>query len=171
MIKVAGTFRNVALLHSFWLHGQQPSGNCQPGPLFSLDMCCHVQSCCLPAQQGFCYCSASRPTQQRLLLHLLRTLLRFLQADHAFQPNYYSPHCSDGKQDISIVAVLRVSFGSMHRVAGNVLSVCSSIKLLCWHGAAKCSIAERVRAVAPEASSSRQFQQAMWEAVHGAYGV
>ncbi|KAF6254975.1 hypothetical protein COO60DRAFT_262047 [Scenedesmus sp. NREL 46B-D3] len=29
-------------------------------------------------------------------------------ADHAFQPNYYSPHCSDAKSDINIVAVLQV---------------------------------------------------------------
>ncbi|WIA19416.1 hypothetical protein OEZ85_004036 [Tetradesmus obliquus] len=28
-------------------------------------------------------------------------------ADHAFQPNCYSPHCSDGKSDISIVALLQ----------------------------------------------------------------
>jgi hypothetical protein len=33
------------------------------------------------------------------------------KADHAFQPNYYSPHCSDGKSDISIVAVLQVRHG------------------------------------------------------------
>lgn len=36
------------------------------------------------------------------------TLLPSCKADHAFQPNYYSPHCSDAKSDINIVAVLQV---------------------------------------------------------------
>jgi hypothetical protein len=48
---------------------------------------------------------------------LLLLLLPSCQADHAFQPNYYSPHCSDGKTDINIVAVLQVRRQQQQQVA------------------------------------------------------
>ncbi len=31
--------------------------------------------------------------------------------DHAFQPNYAAPHCSDGSSNINVVALLQVSTG------------------------------------------------------------
>lgn len=47
-----------------------------------------------------------------LLPILVLPLLLPPQADHAFQPNCYSPHCSDGKSDMSIVALLQVWYSS-----------------------------------------------------------
>jgi hypothetical protein len=50
-------------------------------------------------------------------------LLLSCKADHAFQPNYYSPHCSDGKTDINIVAVLQVRLENAAAAAAALHSV------------------------------------------------